>query len=136
MLNKTNGHGSATHNVERGISVAHRRKDTKDQRAAKAAAVYDERISYQPTLREVAQLYGVTVGRVNRARRLAREKRLEVASGRAALPPFLPPRLGLPKTSNGKSDDAQGQLVELISRHGLEATLVAAALVEQQQQQT
>jgi hypothetical protein len=123
----TNGNGTKRSRVERGVSLAHRR-DSKSQRAAKAAEVYDGG-TYQPTLRELSILYGVSMSTIHRARQLSPEMRHAVAVGRAKLP--LPTRqltLALPEsTGNGKMDDV---LFKIVRRVGIEKMLSVAAAVQ------
>jgi len=83
----SNGNGAARPRVERGRSVAHR-KDSKAQRAAKAAAVYRGDVVYRPTRRELSFSYGVSAGMIDRARALSVEQRQAVAGGPAKLPPL------------------------------------------------
>ena len=131
MLNQ-NGNGAARPSkVERGISLAHR-KDTKQQRAAKAADVYDGRANYQPTQAELAWIYEVSVTLINRARQILPDQRERVAQGRASLP-----RLGyrpalLKRKTNGTSADDQA-LFNIIATVGVEKALTIAAAVEQAQ---
>jgi hypothetical protein len=76
--------GARPPKVELGASVVHR-KDTKQQKAAKAADVYDGLAVFQPTQGELAYLYGVSVALINRARQLPPEQRKLVATGRTRL---------------------------------------------------
>ena len=117
--------------VERGKSLAHRTKDTKQQRAAKAANVYDGMAVYQPTQAELASIYEVSVALINRARQLAPEQRKRVAQGRARLPrPGHRLALLKPRT-NGASDEQT--LFDMIATVGVEKALRIAAAVEQAQ---
>ena len=132
MLNQ-NGNGAARPSkVERGISVAHRTKDTKQQRAAKAANVYDGMAVYQPTQAELAWIYEVSVTLINRARQLPPDQRKRVAQGRANLPrPGHRPALLKPKTNGASAEDQA--LFNIIATVGVEKALTIAAAVEQAQ---
>jgi hypothetical protein len=117
--------------VERGKSLAHRTKDTKQQRAAKAADIYDGLAVYQPTQTELASIYEVGVALINRARQLLPEQRKRVAQGRASLPrPTRQLALFKPKTNGTSADD---QLFNMIATVGVEKALTIAAAVEQAQ---
>jgi hypothetical protein len=117
--------------VERGKSLAHRTRDTKQQRAAKAADIYDGLTVYQPTQAELAWIYEVSVTLINRARQLLPEHRKRVAQGRAILPrPGHPPALSKLK-ANGASDEQA--LFNMIATVGVEKALTIAAAVEQTQ---
>jgi hypothetical protein len=124
--------GARPPKVERGASVVHR-KDTKQQKAAKAADVYDGLAVFQPTQGELAYLYGVSVALINRARQLPPERRKLVAAGRTRLSsPARVQTLPKPATSNGKSiDDAA--VFDLVRNIGIEKVLTIAAAVEQAQ---
>jgi hypothetical protein len=128
MLNQ-NGNGAARPSkVERGISLAHRTRDTKQQRAAKAADIYDGRTIYQPTQAELAWIYEVSVTLINRARQLLPDQRKRVAQGHASLPrPAL-----LKLKTNGASAEDQA-LFNIIATVGVEKALTIAAAVEQAQ---
>jgi hypothetical protein len=126
-----NGTASPPH-VERGKSLAHRTKDTKQQRAAKAANVADGLAVYQPTQAELAWIYEVSVTLINRARQLPPDQRKRVAQGRASLPrPAHRLALLKPKT-NGTSADEQ-TLFNMIAAVGVEKALTIAAAVDQAQ---
>jgi hypothetical protein len=128
----SNGNGTARP-VERGRSVAHR-KDSKQQRAAKAAAVYAGQVTYWPTRRELSLLYRVSGGMIDRARALSIEKRQAVAEGRAKFPrlnngqsqlaPSKPPSAG-----NGKLNDTA--LFTIVRNAGIEPVLAIASALEQ-----
>jgi hypothetical protein len=127
-----NGNELARPRVERGISLAHRTKDTKQQRAAKAADLYDGLAVYQPTQAELAWIYDVSVALINRARQLLPEQRKRVAQGRASLPRPAHQRARFkPKTNGALADE---QLFNMIATVGVEKALTIAAAVEQQAQ--
>jgi hypothetical protein len=130
MLNQNSNGVARPSKVERGISLAHR-KDTKQQRAAKAADIYDGLGVYQPTQAELAWIYEVSVTLINRARQLLPEQRKRVAQGRASLPRPGQRHALLPKT-NGTSADEQA-LFNIIATVGVEKALRIAAAVEQAQ---
>jgi hypothetical protein len=131
MYNKSGNGGASPPRVERGKSLAHRTRDTKQQRAVRAADIYDGLTVYQPTQAELASIYEVSVALINRARQLAPEQRKRVAQGRARLPrPGHRLALLKPRT-NGASDEQT--LFDMIATVGVEKALTIAASVEQAQ---
>jgi hypothetical protein len=91
-LSTSNGHGSARP-VERGVSLAHRTKLTKSQRAVLVADILDGRRVYQPTRVDLATLVDVSVSMIAKAQRLSPAARQSIMKGFATLPSFATPPL-------------------------------------------
>jgi hypothetical protein len=123
-----NGNGTASPQVERGASLAHR-KSSKPQRAVAAANIYDGLTVYQPTQRELAGIYGVSVSLINRARQLSPERRKAIVQGRIGLPPLPATRLALPAPKHVEKM-GEADLVNLVRRIGVNRVLEAAVAVE------
>jgi hypothetical protein len=87
-----NGNMVARPAVERGVSLAHRTKLTKSQRAALAAEILDGRRIYQPTRVDLATLMDVSAPMIVAAQRLSPAARQMIIKGVAALSDFAPRR--------------------------------------------
>ena len=117
VTHSMNGNGSAiaARRVLSGRGLAHRRLNAR-QRAALAADVVDGIVTIQLTLKQMAQIFGVSAPYIALAQQLTPEKRAAILSGKddtsfaGLLNPHAPqlalpaPRLAI--TWDGASDDA------------------------------
>jgi hypothetical protein len=131
MLNTTkNGRGATAASVIKGSGVAHRHAD-KRQLAALAAAILAGDTDLKPSMRQLAQLFGVSVTYIGVAQQLSAAKRKAIISGQDAVSftdllngAKAPLALPAPKLVS------DAELEAIISSAGLERTLNAAAAVE------
>jgi hypothetical protein len=129
----SNGAGTAipeTPTVITGASLVHRHLN-KRQRAVLAANVVDGLARFVPTNRQVADIFGVSQGYIDAARRLSPDKRKAILSGRDSTS-FVDllnghRQLALP-SPQPVIDDAR--LIDVIRAAGIERTLAAAVAVE------
>jgi hypothetical protein len=78
-----NGHTRLV--VERGVSLAHRSKLNKSQRAVLGADIFDGLKRYQPTQTDLATLLGVSTTMIVNARRLSPAARQQIMNGLVTL---------------------------------------------------
>jgi hypothetical protein len=131
MVNSiNNGHGATAVPRIKGAGIANRRAD-KRQLAALAAAVLEGDIGYEPSLRQLAQIFGVNPVYIILARRFSPAKRKAIITGEDVTsfssllnPPAAPFALPKPKLVSDQ------QLEDIIRIAGIDRTLSVAAAVE------
>ena len=131
MLNTTkNGHGATVVPMLKGAGIANRRAD-KRQLACLAAAVIEGDAGFKPSMRQLSQLFGVSVAYVGLARQFSPAKRKAIIAGEATINfttllngPKAPLALPAPKVVS------DAELEAIISSVGIDRTLTAAAAVE------
>jgi hypothetical protein len=132
MALSINGNVHATPlRVERAAGLA-LRKLTKSQRAVRAANTYDGIAVVQPTRSQLALMFGVSHGYIDRARKLSPEKRQAVLAGRIGLSRITPPTRR-PKSGNGSAAINDDTLTDMVRAAGIEKVLAIAATVEREQ---
>jgi len=89
VQNTVNGNGAARPLV-RGASLVHRTKLSQGQRAVLVADIDDGVAKYQPTQSELAKAIGVSLGMVQRAKRLSPLARQRVMSGEVTVGHYTP----------------------------------------------
>jgi hypothetical protein len=131
MVNITNGYGGATAIATiKGAGIGNRHAN-KRQLAAMAAAILAGDAGFKPSMRQLAQIFGVNVVYIGLAQQFSPAKRKAIIAGEdvtsfTALlnPPKAPLALPAPKFVTDET------LKETIRIAGIERTLNAAAAVE------
>jgi hypothetical protein len=131
MINNINGTNGATGVPKiKGRGIANRRAN-KRQRAALVAAILAGDADFKPSMRQLAQLFGVSAPYVGIAQQLSAAKRKAIIAGEDAIsfsallnPPAAPFAFPKPKLVSDQ------QLEDIIRVAGIERTLNAAASVE------
>jgi hypothetical protein len=132
-FHSTNGNGGAvilppTPKVLTGRSLAHRRLD-KRQRAILAANVLDKLTVFDPSQKQIAEMFGVSVVYVQLACGLSPGKREAILRGWDKTPfAALMPKSGTMKVINSKITDRE--LVKAVRTIGVERVLTAAVAAE------
>jgi hypothetical protein len=113
-----------------GRALAHRRLNAR-QRAAIAAQLLEQEVVIDLSVRQMAQLIGVSVPYILAARQLSSEKREAIVNGKdltsftTLLPPASKP-LALPKPATDL------ELADIVRAAGIERILAVACQVENQ----
>ena len=118
----------------RGVSLAHRTRLTKSQRAVIAADIDDGIRGYQPSQTELAKALNVSTPMVQQAKRLSPLARQAVMGGKATVGHYtrqmaaaLKPKTAEP-VDHAKSDGAT--LRSIIQRYGVDYVVDMAAAME------
>jgi hypothetical protein len=133
MSSYSNGHPAATIlppaiKVITGASLVHRRLD-KRQRAIMAADILDGQVTFTPSMKQLAELFGVNVVYITIARGLSPGKRVAILRGwdSTSFADLVRPRqLKLPMCASITNQ----QLEHVIRAVGVERALAAAIAVE------
>ena len=130
-MNSSNGNGAARP-VVRGVSLVHRSKLTKSQRAVIVANVDDGIIDYRLTQTELAKNLNVSLPMVQQAKRLSPLARQRVMSGSVTLGYYARHARALPRPApviaTSMNDDET--LLAIIHRCGVNHVVDIAAAVE------
>jgi hypothetical protein len=113
----------------RGVSLVHRTRLTKSQRAVIVANIDDGVVGYQPTQSQLAKDLGVSVPMVQRAKRLSPLARQQVMGGKVTVGHFAKPADPRAKVIGLANKDDQ-MLRAIIARRGVNYVVDVAAAME------